>query len=551
MPDRSPDRREAASPAALLAAQARRFAGHDLFVLPGAVAALWQSDKRAWTYAEAEAEVAARAAAFAAAGYGPGHRIALLLENRPQHFFNWLALNRLGASVVPVNPDYTADELGYLLEHSEVVLAIVLPARAAQMRAAADPLGVPVLIEGEAAPPAPRPAGPPPEDIGAAECIVLYTSGTTGRPKGCLLSNRYFLAWGEWYVAQDGVVSLREGQERLMTPLPAFHVNAIGNSFIGMLTSGGAQIIVDRFHPRSWWGMAVETGATCFHYLGVMPAILLNLPETPEEKAHGFRFGMGGGVHPDHHALFEARFGVPLVEGWAMTEGGGATILTSSSGPRHVGTRCLGRADRPGPAMELRLVDQSGAEVPPGTPGEMLVRAAGDDPKRALFSGYLKNDKATAETWEGGWLHTGDVVVEWEDGTLHFVERLKNIIRRSGENIAAMEVEAALGPDPMVAQVAVVATSDPFREEEVLAIVALKPGQTRDLATAQALFDRAAQVLAYFKVPGYIAFVEALPTTSTQKIRKADLGPVAVKPLENGAFDFRDAKQALRPKAAH
>lgn len=543
-----------ASPAALLAAQALRFGDHDLFVLPQGVADLWSMSRTSWTYAEAEAEVAARAARFAAAGYGPGHRVALLLENRPQHFFIWLALNRLGASVVPVNPDYTRDELHYLLDHSEAVLAVTLAGREAQLRAAADPLGVPVVLDAlEALPAAPRPATAAPTDTGGAECVVLYTSGTTGRPKGCLLSNRYFLAWGEWYVAQDGVITLREGQERLMTPLPAFHVNAIGNSFIGMLMSGGAQVIVDRFHPRSWWAMAVETRATCFHYLGVMPAILLNLPESPEEKAHGFRFGMGGGVHPDHHAAFEARFGVPLVEGWAMTEGGGATILTSSSGPRHVGSRCIGRADRPGPALELRIADPSGAPVPPGTPGEMLLRASGADPKRAFFSGYLKNDAATAAAWEGGWLHTGDVVVEWEDGTLHFVERLKNIIRRSGENIAAMEVEAALAADPMVAQVAVVATSDPFREEEVMAIVALKPGQAADAAAAQALFDRAARSLAYFKLPGYLAFVDALPTTSTQKIRKADLGPVVIKPLEHGAFDFREAKQALRPKgkAAH
>lgn len=529
------------SPAALLAAQAARFPGHDLLVLPAGVAALWGLDRRRWTYAEAEAEVAALAARYRAAGYGPGHRVALLLENRPQHFLHWLALNRAGAAIVPVNPDYTADELHYLLSHSEAALMVALPSRMGQAAPVAAELGVP-LVEDTAAPP----PAPPPVGGGADECALIYTSGTTGRPKGCLLSNRYFLSWGEWYVAQTGTIRLREGQERLMTPLPTFHVNAMGNSFMGMLQSGGAQVIVDRFHPRSWWDMAVETGATCFHYLGVMPAILMAIPEGPNDRAHSFRFGMGGGVHPDHHAAFEARFGVPLVEGWAMTESGGACILTSSDPPRHVGTRCIGRADRAGPAMEAMLADEAGAPVPPRTPGELLVRAAGPDPRRGLFSGYLKNPEATEAIWAGGWLHTGDVMEMWEDGTLHFLDRKKNIIRRSGENIAAIEVEGVIAAHPGVAQVAVVAAPDPFREEEVLAVVV--PKAEGDAALAGAIFAAAAEVLAYYKVPGYIAFVPELPTTSTQKIRKADLGPLVGRPLDHGAHDFREAKQALRPK---
>lgn len=538
----------AQTPAALLAAQAERFPDHDLLVLPGKVAALWGMERARWTYAEAAAEVAELSTRYRAAGYGPGHRVALLLENRPQHYLHWLALNALGVSIVPVNPDYTADELGYLLEHSEAALLVVLPSRLAQVEGVAQGLGLAVVTDATVAmPPALPPAGPMGADAEAAECALIYTSGTTGRPKGCLLSNRYFLSWGEWYVAQAGTIQLREGMERLMTPLPTFHVNAMGNSFLGMLMSGGAQVIVDRFHPRSWWDMALETGATCFHYLGVMPAILMAIPEGPNDRAHGFRFAMGGGVHPDHHAAFEARFGVPLVEGWAMTESGGACILTSSDPPRHVGTRCIGRADRAGPAMEAMLADEAGNPVPPRTPGELLVRAAGADPRRGLFSGYLKNPDATEAIWAGGWLHTGDVMEQWEDGTLHFLDRKKNIIRRSGENIAAIEVEGTIAALAAVAQVAVVASPDPFREEEVLAVVVPRDG-AGDAALAGQIFAACAEVLAYYKVPGYIAFVTELPTTSTQKIRKADLGPLVGQPLDHGAHDFRDAKQALRPK---
>ncbi|MGV8937719.1 MAG: AMP-binding protein [Allorhizobium sp.] len=541
---------EIESPFQLLKAQAARFGDHDLLVLPEDIRRMWALATPGYTYGEALREVQALAARYAAAGYGTGHRVALLLENRPAHFIHWLALNSLGVSLVPVNPDYTADELSYLLEHSESMLLVVVESRLVQVAATAERLGVPVAMDdaNEFAA-ASRPDAVLEGSLRDAECALIYTSGTTGKPKGCLLSNGYFLTWGDWYVAQGGLVSLREGQERLMTPLPTFHVNAMGNSFMGMLASGGAQIIVDRFHPRSWWDAAIETGATCFHYLGVMPAILLAIAPSDKDKAHGFRFGLGGGVHPDHHATFEARFGVPLLEGWAMTESGGAGLLCTVEQPRHVGERCLGRATRAGPEMEIRIVDDEGQDVAEDMPGELLLRAAGGDSRRGLFSGYLKNDAATAEIWEGGFLHTGDIMRRDRDGSIFFVDRKKNIIRRSGENIAAIEVEGAIASHAGVAQVAVVAVLDPMRGEEVMAVVVAKDRAQVSAEMAQAILDHCSAQLAYYKLPGYLAFVEKLPTTSTQKIRKADLGPLAEDPLgKPDCFDFREAKQALRVK---
>ena len=534
----------------LLRHEAGRFGDNDLLVLPDAVRALWSTDRSAWTYRDMLAEVDALADRYAQAGYGRGHRVALLLENRPQHFLHWLALNALGASVVPVNPDYTPDELSYLLDHSEADLLVHLPERLEQARGPATAAGIPLIANGESRLPPPRrgpaaSAPPGPE----TECALIYTSGTTGRPKGCLLSNAYFLGWRDWYAAQPGRISLEVGRERLMTPLPAFHVNAMGNSFLGMLGTGGAQIIVDRFHPRSWWQMAVETRATCFHYLGVMPAILLAIPPGDDDTAHSLRFGMGGGVHPDHHAAFEARFDVPLLEGWAMTETGGAGILCAAGEPRHVGKRCLGRPDRPGPPMEIRLIDDDGADVPDGEPGELVLRAEGSNPRRRFFSGYLKDEAATEAIWAGGWLHTGDIMRRDGDGSLYFVDRKKNIIRRSGENIAAIEVEAAIATHPEVGQVAVVAVADPMRGEEVLAAIVLASdeGVQPDEALARRILDHCADRLAYYKLPGYIAFLDSLPTTSTQKIRKTDLGPLAQDPSAHpDCVDLRDDKQARR-----
>ncbi|WP_417410769.1 AMP-binding protein [Hoeflea sp.] len=538
------------SVAGLLKQQAADFADHDMLVLPQSVQALWPAEPACLSYAGMQGAVGNLSAQYVSAGYGAGDRVALLLENRPAHFLHWLALNAIAASVVPVNPQASADELSYLLSHSEACLLVRLPDYVDRTDAVAAELNLACCAPGDSIPPRTtpnQPGVPAPQ----SECALIYTSGTTGRPKGCILSNRYFLNWADWYSRQEGLIALRPGQERLLTPLPTFHVNAMGHSFLGMLSCGGAQIIVDRFHPRSWWQDAVQTKATCFHYLGVMPAILHELPETRFERSHGMRFGLGGGVHPDHHARFETRFGVPLLEGWAMTETGGAGTMCDTTEPRHVGQRCIGRPDRPGPAVEVRLIGDDGAEVASGEAGELLLRASGPDPRLGFFGGYLKDDAATEAAWSGGWLHTGDVMRQDESGALFFVERKKNIIRRSGENIAAVEVEATIATLPEVSAIAILATDDPLREQEVLAVVVPADSQQAAEELADRIFAHCAAHLAYFKVPGYIAFVDALPTTSTQKVQKASLKPLADDPFSAAlCFDLRNRKQALRQAQA-
>lgn len=538
------------SVAGLLRQQAEQFADHDMLVLPKSVQALWPAEPACLSYAAMQAAVSSLSEQYVSAGYGAGDRIALLLENRPAHFLHWLALNAIAISVVPVNPQASADELGYLLSHSEACLLVRLPEYADRTDPIAAELNISCCGPRNAIPPRAKPNQPGVPDT-QSECALIYTSGTTGRPKGCILSNRYFLNWADWYSRQQGLVALRPGRERLLTPLPTFHVNAMGHSFMGMLSCGGAQIIIDRFHPRSWWQDAVQTQATCFHYLGVMPAILHELPETEFERSHQMRFGLGGGVHPDHHARFEKRFGVPLLEGWAMTETGGAGTMCDTTEPRHVGQRCIGRPSRPGPAVEVRLIGDDGAEVANGEAGELLLRAPGPDPRLGFFSGYLKDEAATEAAWSGGWLHTGDVMRQDESGALFFVERKKNIIRRSGENIAAAEVEAAIASLAEVSAIAVLATDDPLREQEVLAVVVPTDSQKPAEQLAELVFTHCAAHLAYFKVPGYIVLVDALPTTSTQKVQKALLKPLADDPFSAAAcFDLRTRKQALRQALA-
>jgi len=176
-------------------------------------------------------------------------------------------------------------------------------------------------------------------------------------------------------------------------------------------------------------------------------------------------------------------------------------------------------------------------EIEPET-GEFLVRQAGPEPRRGFFSGYLKDDQATQEAWRDGWFHTGDVLRRGPDGRLHFVDRRKNIIRRAGENIAALEVEAALAGHPGVQQVAVVAAPDPVRDEEVMACV-VSTDKTRENAIS--IQDWCLERLAYFKAPGLVAFIDSLPVTSTNKVQKARLADFAVNPTN--CFDLRDRKR--------
>jgi len=493
-----------------------------LNVLPE-TAALYSVTSGETSYGDALTEVERLRTALAAAGLSRGHRVMLLLENRPAFFLWWLAVNALGASVVPVNPDLRAAELEYMASHVTPALAVAIPARIADLDAAAQAAGIamPVIT-----PDAPLPTITTAPVFDGDEAAVLYTSGSTGRPKGCVLGNDYFLGAGRWYASEGGLCALQDG-DRMITPLPIFHMNAMAYSFMAMIAVGGCLTALDRFHPRSWWQSVRDSGATCLHYLGVMPSMLMGLPASPDDRAHKVRFGFGAGIDPKLHAGFEERFGFPLVEAWAMTETGAGAVIAASQAPRRVGESCLGR---PGPGMALRIVGDDGQDGVPGEPGELLVRAAGTDPRAGFFRKYHRDEAATAEAWEGGWFHTGDIVRQEPSGEVFFVDRKKNVIRRSGENIAAVEVESVLMRHPAVKAAAVAAVPDAVRGDEVFAcIVTDQPAPE----LAQEIAEWALGQMAYYKVPGHIAFVDALPLTATNKLQRAELKALAARLLDD------------------
>jgi acyl-CoA synthetase (AMP-forming)/AMP-acid ligase II len=500
------------------------------------------------TWTEAFAAVQQRKRHYAEAGYGPGHRVAILFDQRPEFVFHYFALNALGVSVVPMSPDHRRDEMVYQLDHSEACLALAIKERIEDVRAAVRelPKPIPVMLFDDLSAPLPEPATAA-RDIpldGHTEAGLLYTSGTTGRPKGCVLSNEYFHTFGGRFVSRGGCLAMREGEERLYNPLPLHHANAWSISLHAMLLLGGCFVFPDRFHASSFWRDIVTCKVTALQFQGVIPAILLKLAETPEERAHKVKFALCAGIEPSLHEVFEKRYGFPLVEMWAMTETG--RITADHIEPRMIHTRAIGRS---WPGEELRVVDAAGNDVPVGQPGEFVIRNSAEAPRKGFFSGYLKNPEATEEAWRGGWFHTGDMMTRDESGMFFFMDRSKNIIRRAGENIAAAEIEECLTAHEKVKQVAVLAVPDEIREEEVMSVVIPKSPENAGEDLARELFDWCCERLAYFKAPAYVLFVESLPTTSSQKIQKVKLFPQGIDPRARpGVIDLRALKQKSTKK---
>lgn len=501
-----------------------------------------------WSYGEVAERTTRLIERYAAAGYGHGHRVALLLENRPEFMLHFLALNALGCWAVPLNPDYRQDDLAYVLGHSEVDVIVSLARHRPNLAGAVAMLGRAMPIVDVAAfaddlPRVSRPAKTMPADR-ESESVLMYTSGTTGMPKGCIVTNEYYFFAAERYLGAGGTMTIEHGAERLYNPLPLFYANGLAIANPAMILSRNCMIFADRFHPASWWDDLVATEATMMHYLGIIPPVLMARPVQANERAHTVRFGVGAGVDPALRVAFEERFGITLVEIYGMSEIG---ICSFDVGTERDGkTRAVGRAM---PGMDYQLVDDDGCAQPAGTPGELRVRRSGPHPRRGLLAQYFRDDDTTAAIWKDGWFHTGDILVETPAG-LVFVDRKKHMIRRSGQNISAGEVEATLRAHAAVGEVAVIPVADELRDEEVMACVVVKSGIEATGELAEALVRHTLERLAYFKVPGWVVFVDSLPTTYSQKLRKGAIFGDADPRQHAAACDVRGIKQSRGKPAA-
>ena len=503
------------------------------------------SGDHCWTFEQAGQQVDALADAYARRGWGQGHRVALAVGNHPRHFFHFLALNRLGASIVPLNPDHRGGEVRHVLRLCGADLVVALPERLAVVDAVLrddTTLHALAVVLDQELPPDP-PEAPEGRRVATAvavwqrEAAILFTSGSSGHPKGCILSNAYVMTAGAWYRDLGGALTLRARQERLLNPLPVFHMNCGMTTIATMCLTDNCLVLPDRFHASTWWEDCVRSKATAIHYLGIMPPALFKQPRNRWERRHEIRFGLGAGCDPGLHPKVEQRFGFPFVEVWGMTETG--RFLANQHAPRQTDTRAFGRQAAP---LQARVVDEQDVEVPVDAVGELVVRAEGPDPRLGFFGGYLDDPVATQQAWRGGWFHTGDMVTQDASGMFYFVDRRKDMIRRSGENISAAEVEATLAGHAAVARVAVLAVPDELRDEEVLAVVVAAAGHASDEVTADRLLQHCLRELAYYKAPGWLVFHAELPVTATNKLQKAAIFPTGVDP-RHGAIDLRQRKK--------
>ena len=395
----------APSVAAAFATTAERARDRPFFLVLPETAHAYGIAPRTITYAEAAADIARLRAAYAAAGYGAGHRIGLMLENRPAFLLHWIALNGLGAAVVPLSPDLRPAELEYLVQHSEIVLGVAAAPHVNALRSVASNL--PVIADDAPPPPAPRRHARPHSESRNRVRPALHLRHHRTAERLCAVQR---LLPARRPLVRDRRRALRTARRR-----PADHAAAAQpHERHGLLHHGDDR---DRRLHRAARPLpsAHLVGRRCAKARPPSCTISASCrrcccapPTDPSDRDHAVRFGFGAGVDRRHHAAFEATFGFPLLEAWAMTETGAGAVVIASHEPRHVGTNCFGR---PQPEVEVRIMPED---------GEMLVRAAGPDPRAGFFSAYLKEPETTEAAWEGGWFHTGDIVRADADGVSLF-----------------------------------------------------------------------------------------------------------------------------------
>lgn len=470
------------------------------------------------SYKEFHREAYRVANALLRLGVKRGDKIALLLPNRPEFLLAVFAAAEIGAIFVPINTAFSADEAAYVLEHSEATYLLTdrsyLPLihalrqscptlkRVVSLGTDKDPacLGWDEFLHG-ASSDAPA-IGVRADDLAS----ITYTSGTTDRPKGVMLTQFTYA-----FAPQKRAEALGWNErDRALVMLPLFHVNALCHIALAMISVGGSLVLTEKFSASRFWDEVREYEVTTSSLMRTIPSILLNLPEKPDDADNPLRLVVAL-LPPELHLKFEERFKVTVVGSYSLTED-----ILSVLGPPDKTRRKLGSSGLPAApnVHKLGIVDEDGRELPRGKLGEIVKQSP------AVMRGYYKNPAATAEALKDGWLHTGDLGYLDEDGFLYFVERKKDMIKRGDENISAEEVERVLNSHPAIAESAVIGVPDPIRQEEVKACVVLKPPATAETVAPEEIWRFCQERLAAFKIPRYIEYCDALSKTPSSKIQK-------------------------------
>ena len=483
---------------------------------------LWQ--QQVFSYADLERITNRYANGFAALGIGHGDTVAVMLPNSPEFLWVVWGLAKLGAVGVPLNTAARGDMLQYFLSQSEARMLVIDSEWTDRLQAVASSLpSIQTYAFSGALPDAafaalvpharilPLPAlpsdndtAPPIDRVSPDDAhLIVYTSGTTGPSKGVLSSYLHI-----YTMAGPETWPFVTAEDRFMVNMPLFHVGGMGVLYT-MFVRGGSVSVIERFDTVSFLQTVRDTGTTAVFLLGVMAAFLEKLPPQPDDADSPLRLAFMVPLAGDI-AAFSQRFGCTIYTIFNMTEV--STPIISGPNPLVRGT-CGQMRD----GVEVRLVDENDCEVPLGTVGEMIIRT---DRPWAMNSGYFRNPEATARAWRNGWFHTGDAFRKDEAGFYFFVDRMKDAIRRRGENISSFEVEAEVMAHPAVREAAAIGVPNELSEEDVLVVIAPVEGASVDPAELLAFLRPR---MAHFMLPRYVRLLPELPKTPTSKVLKHEL----------------------------
>lgn len=473
------------------------------------------------TYREFRDRVDRVAAAFTDLGIAPKDRVTVHLGNCPEIAEIWFALATLGAVMVPSNVANTAGELEYVLSFSGSVAVVTQPSLLETVQQAAD--RVPAVRHRVLA----RATEPLPGIVMLEEAVttktvvtrpvvdsedvvqMLFTSGTTARPKGVLLTHANALHGGE----RESRGLLLDENDRCMSTLPLFHVNAQVITLLSSLTVGATCIFMEEYRATKYWDQLRRHRATQTSLVAMQVRTLLAQPARDDDRKHELRRTFYAlNISAEEKDEFQNRFRVELINAYGLSEAMTLVTLAPVFGPKRwpsIGKPLMGRT--------VRLVGPDGEDVPVGSVGEIVVQGV---PGRTLMKGYHDNPEATAAALRDGWLWTGDNAYADEEGYLYWFDRRSDMIKRAGENISTAEVEFAISEHPEVSEVAVIGVPDEWRDEAVKAVVVLTPGST---LTADEIRDFCVGKLAAFKIPTIVDLRDSLPKTSIGKVSKGVL----------------------------
>ena len=473
-----------------------------------------------------------RFAGYLKAHVKPGERVAIALSNRTEFFIALVAVVACRGVLVSINPEARKHDAGYVLADSQPVVLIVQSSNQRLFRelAQSQPSITEIIEINDDEPHGlpPHTGSPEPFDLGKVECqrdditAVFYTSGTTGAPKGCMVSH------GWWLRIVD--VDLRmnpDGRMRSMSSTPFYYADP-SIYLMMMFEVGGTLVPMRRFTVSRYWDIVHAFDITKIHAIASIPVLLVKAPPHPLERSHKVHHATCAAVPTNLHRALVDRFGFPWIDNYGATETGMICRMPWQCRDEMVGSGSLGVAD---PEVELRVVDDTGRDVPAGEAGECIIRAPD------MFKGYYNQPKATSEALREGWYFTGDLVRRDARGFVYFLGRKKDIVRRGGQNVAASEVEAVLRLLPQVKDAAVIPVPDDIHGEEIKAYVLLVDGLAPGDLAPETVIAHCAEHLSAFKVPRYLEFRTGdFPRTPSMRVQKQDLK--AEKPdLTEGAWD--------------